>query len=87
MRIRMLETAKGSPDGVSVYEYTQGEEYESAPHALMSVELALVFIAQDLAEQVEQPESVESAQGDALTGETPASAPKATPAPRRTRKG
>lgn len=87
MRIRMLETAKGSPDGARVYEYTEGDEH-SVDGYLMSFDLAHVFVAQDLAVEVDEPEAAESdqeAQGDALTGETPASDAKATPAPRRAR--
>jgi hypothetical protein len=82
MRIRMLETAKGSPDGVSVYDFTEGDEHEAAPHSAMSDELARVFIAQGLAVEVTPADPGETVQADAPTGETPDPAPK----PSRSRK-
>jgi hypothetical protein len=85
MRIRMTETAKGAPDGVSVYEYAEGEEYEAAPHSRMSDELARVFIAQDLAVEVVESDPGDAVQADAPTGETPESAPQAAK-PARARK-
>lgn len=46
MKIKMLETRTGSPDGIVVRSYTQGEQYQ-VPDAL-----AKIFIAEGWAKPV-----------------------------------
>lgn len=47
MRVKMLTDAPGSPDGVTVNEYSKGEVYE------VTDSLGTVFIEQGLAEATE----------------------------------
>ncbi len=47
MKIKMLETRMGSPDGVSVLSYSEGEQYE------LPDGLAQVFIAEGWAKAVD----------------------------------
>jgi hypothetical protein len=46
VKIRMLRTAKGSPDGIQVNEYRQGEIYE------VPGRLAEIFLGENWAEKV-----------------------------------
>jgi hypothetical protein len=45
MKIRMLTTAKGSPDGINIYEYEAGKKYDISEH------LGNIFLDADMAEQ------------------------------------
>ncbi|GJL78805.1 MAG: hypothetical protein NPINA01_17940 [Nitrospinaceae bacterium] len=49
MEIKMLETRMGSPDGVSVFSYSKGKEYE------LPEGLARVFINEEWAKPVNTP--------------------------------
>jgi hypothetical protein len=51
MRIRMLKTVRGSPDGFSVHEYRAGEEYELADTG-RGRELSNVLLREGWAEPV-----------------------------------
>jgi len=46
IKIRMLRTAKGSPDGIRVNEYKQGEVYE-LPRCLVDI-----FLSENWAEEI-----------------------------------
>lgn len=52
VKVRMLQTQRGSPDGVHVHVYEQGQTYD------LPESLAVVFLRQQWAEEVmeEQPE-------------------------------
>lgn len=65
MRIKMLETRRGTEDGFTVREYARGKEYELAPTE-RGEELGIVFMREGWAE--------------AIAG-IPAEAPKAGPGP------
>lgn len=55
MKIRMLTTAKGSPDGIRVFEYLQGEEYDLTK-SLKELHLAENFVHhQKVAEPADKP--------------------------------
>lgn len=47
VKIKMLETRKGSPDGMTVCSYQRGEQYE------LPDELARVFVREGWAKQVQ----------------------------------
>lgn len=50
MKVKMLQTMRGSPDGIRVFRYLEGEIYDekSAPH--MPESLASVFLSEKVAE-------------------------------------
>lgn len=48
MRVKMLTDAPGSPDGVTVNQYAEGEIYE------VSDDLGEVFVNEDLAEETDE---------------------------------
>lgn len=48
MRVKMLQDAPGSPDGVTVNEYTEGEVYD------VTESLGVAFLAAGLAVEDEQ---------------------------------
>jgi hypothetical protein len=50
MRIKMLKTQKGSPDGVTVVNYLEGQEYD------INIELSKVFIMQKWAIEIKKVE-------------------------------
>jgi len=53
MKIRMLVTKKGSPDGIHIFEYHAGQKYDVSPH------LANIFLNAGWAEEdkVVEPET------------------------------
>ena len=62
MKLRMIKTAKGSPDGLKVVEYKKGETYE-IPEELAKVFLEQMKVAvfeietpEDPQEEIETPE-------------------------------
>lgn len=51
MKIRMLQTQKGSPDGIQVNEYEQGKKYD-LPESLAEVFLDNKWAEQDKALEI-----------------------------------
>lgn len=45
-KVKMLQDAPGSPDGITVKDYLKGREYD------LPADLANAFLAEDLAEEV-----------------------------------
>lgn len=52
MRVRVLTTMKGSPDGNRVFTYEEGREYDKGSRPPMSPDLAVVFVAEGWGELV-----------------------------------
>ncbi len=52
MRVRMLKSLPGSPDGLRVYAYQAGQEYDEASNPPMSEGLATNFLGQGAAARV-----------------------------------
>jgi hypothetical protein len=48
VKIKMLSTAPGADDGIHVLEYEEGETYD------VSVDLARVFVAEEVAEAIDE---------------------------------
>ena len=67
VKVRMLHTQRGSPDGVHVHVYEQGQTYE------LPSSLAGVFIVEQWAEAVmeEQPEPATQPEADAAANALP----------------
>lgn len=51
MIIKMLETTKGSPNGINIYEYVKDEVYPK-PNLPMPDDLGSAFVSMGVAEQV-----------------------------------
>lgn len=71
MRIKMLQTQRGSPDGVTVLTYEAGKEYDLTA-TRGARELAEVFVLNDWAEE---------AKASATAPRAAAESPAAPPAP------
>jgi hypothetical protein len=54
MKIRMLKTMRGSPNGVDIFVYREGEEYDLSRDA-RALDLANVFLREGWAESAEKP--------------------------------
>lgn len=68
MKVRMLQTMKGSPDGIQVEEYKVGEVYDLPPS------LASVFLREKWAEQdksLKGPSETKEVKGEAKAKNTP----------------
>jgi hypothetical protein len=63
MKLKMLETRQGSPDGISVATYEEGQTYD------IPKDLAGVFIREDWAEPLKKKEADPAASGAVTKGQ------------------
>lgn len=73
MRLRMKETKAGSPNGIQIFSYQQGQEYSESTSPRLSPDLADVFLVEGWAEEVAD-------EAASFPAAEPAPAPVAAPA-------